>query len=140
MISKLLASPPLAAQGDSLSQQLSGLVIVFLALCAVWAAMEVVGFLFQRNAPRGDAAPSAAPAPTPVAAPAAAPVAAPAAAAVAAPAAATPAAVPLAVIAAAVHAVMRGQRYRVRAIATGEMHVEWAHEGRRDIFASHRLR
>jgi Na+-transporting methylmalonyl-CoA/oxaloacetate decarboxylase gamma subunit len=107
---------------DSLIFQLNGLVVVFLALGTIWGMMEIVGLLFRRRAPAVPVAPAAA-------------------------LAATGAALPadgfdgrtLALITAAVHVTL-GRGYRVRAISTGDVRVEWAQEGRRQIFASHKLR
>ena len=109
-------------------------IIVLLAVIAV--------LLF-----RGKAAPAAVPPPPqaqpqpkPSARPAApAPVAAPAPAP--APAAVAPEAIPAhlpALIAAAVHMALEGQAHRILRIepASGN----WAREGRRDIFTSHRIR
>lgn len=112
---------------DALVFQLNGLVVVFVALGSIWLAMTVAGWFFRRAAAK------------PMAVPAGPAAAAPAA--TAAPEAAGDGLEPetLAEIAAAVHATL-GPRYRVRAVATGDMHIEWAQEGRRQIFASHKVR
>ena len=113
--------------GESLPYQLTGLAVVFIALGLIWVALEAMGLYFKRRAP----------APTPVAAPA--PVPAPAAAA---PAPAAPTGIPpelLAVIAATVQVSLEGP-YRIQAIVPVNPGQDWAHEGRRQIFASHQIR
>lgn len=125
----VLAERP--AWSDLLIFQLNGLVVVFVALGSIWLSVTVAGWFFRRaEAAKRAATPAgrAAETPAPAAAPAAMPV----------PEGGIDAET-LAAIAAAVHATL-GARYRVRAVATGDMHIEWAQEGRRQIFASHKVR
>jgi Na+-transporting methylmalonyl-CoA/oxaloacetate decarboxylase gamma subunit len=102
---------------------LNGLAVVFIALGLIWLSLEVLGYYFKRTA--------IAPAPEiPVVV--AAPVAAP---------------VPdntlspelIAVIAATVRVSLEGP-YRIQAIVPVPAGQDWAHEGRRQIFASHQVR
>jgi Na+-transporting methylmalonyl-CoA/oxaloacetate decarboxylase gamma subunit len=112
---------------EMLSFQLTGLLIVFLALGSIWFALEIIGRIFRYLEKR------------PAPGPAAPPTAAPAAAAPApAPAPGVPAEV-LAAIAAAVHVTL-GPGGRVAAVRSIPTDQDWAREGRRQIFASHRLR
>ncbi|MBW7893603.1 MAG: OadG family protein [Opitutaceae bacterium] len=108
--------------GESVGFQLTGLFVVFLALASIWLALTLVGQWFKRRAPvPAKAAAAAAPAP--------------------APAVATdeiPAEV-VAVIAAAVQVSLSGS-YRIQAIVPATQAQDWAHEGRRRIFASHHVR
>lgn len=109
--------------------QLNGLVVVFIALGSIWGAVEIVGYFFKRGAAASTAGISP-------------PAVAPAGAAVSTPPAQGAEGIDpqtIVVIAAAVHATL-GARYRVRAITTGDMNIEWAQEGRRQIFASHKVR
>lgn len=125
-------------------------MIVFLVLGSVWFARD----LSRRDRKDGQSAPVAAALPAAPVAPEVAAPAAPAAplsfvpaAAPAAPVSGTPAVhVPgiphehLAVITATVHHVFRG-RARLAGITRSHVHdSRWAHEGRRDIFTSHRIR
>lgn len=133
-----LALPPgLLPTHPSLSEMLSfqatGLLIVFLALGSIWFALEIIGRIFQFWEKRRAAVPT--PAPTPAPAPAAAIPAEP-------PPAAADEGVPagvLVAIAAAVHETL-GPRGRVAAVRSITTDQDWAREGRRQIFASHRLR
>lgn len=112
--------------GESLPYQLTGLAVVFIALGLIWVALEAMGLYFKRRAP----------APAPVAAPA------PAIVPVAAPAPTAPTGIPpelLAVIAATVQVSLEGP-YRIQAIVPVNPGQDWAHEGRRQIFASHQVR
>ncbi|MFH1500175.1 MAG: OadG family transporter subunit [Verrucomicrobiota bacterium] len=122
------ASPILAALPEhpelsqTISFQLSGLVVVFLVLGSIWFLLEILGKIFVARAKA--AAKPAAPAPAPVPA---------------GPAAADDHIAPeiVALIAAAVHLTV-GAGHRIVAIAPLNPH--WALEGRRQIFASHRPR
>ena len=133
--------------GDSVVFQLDGLAFVFIVLGLTWAAIAVLGVYFKRAAiaAAASAAASAAAAKVQPAAPVV-PVAAPAPAVPAPIAPAAPAPAPItdlppelvAVIAAAVQLTLR-DAYRIHAIVPVAGH-DWAHEGRRQIFASHQIR
>ncbi len=129
MHSCLSSLPPLLAAalpsqpslGESIVFQLTGLVVVFIALGSIWAMLELTGQFFRRQAA----------APKPVAN---------------APVPATPApgaaGIPpetVAVIAAAVHAAV-GAHHRIEVIVPVGPSSDWAREGRRQIFASHQVR
>jgi hypothetical protein len=136
----MLLPPPLSAAvllaylpdfptlGESFGFQLNGLIVVMLALSSIWGTLELIGLYFKRaerlaraSAP-GPAAPTSAE--TASAVPATASGLAPET---------------VAVIAAAVYATVGG-RFRIHAVTPAELPVDWAREGRREIFASHRLR
>ena len=122
---------------EMLSFQATGLLIVFLALGSIWFSLEIIGRIFQflekRRAAVPTSAPEALPAQVPPAAIPAKPAPAPAAAATGVPAGV------LVAIAAAVHETL-GPRGRVAAVRSITTDQDWAREGRRQIFASHRLR
>lgn len=108
--------------GESIPYQLTGLAVVFIALGLIWVALEVMGLYFKRRAP--------------------APVVAPVSTTPVAPAPAVPAGLPpelVAVIAATVQVSLEGP-YRIQAIVPVNPGQDWAHEGRRQIFASHQIR
>lgn len=121
---------------ETLGFQLNGMIVVFLALASIWLFLEIVGRFFKRSAAEKSAAAVAAPAaavPVPVSAPAA-------------PASGRAPAVPaglapelLAAITVAVHVTL-GDRARVQAIVPVPLTQAWAHDGRRQIFASHQPR
>lgn len=114
---------------DSLPYQLTGLAVVFIALGLIWGCLELMGLYFKRTAPA-----KAEVVATEVLIPAAS-VAAPVAAPV-------PEGIPtelLAVIAATVQVSLEGP-YRIQAIVPVNTGQDWAHEGRRQIFASHQIR
>lgn len=129
---------------ESISFQLSGLVVVFLVLGSIWFLLEILGKIFAfraKSAPKTQTivCPGA-PAPAPAAA---APVAAP----MPVPAASddiSPETVVL--VAAAVHLALGGAAHRIVSITPQQSahglhpHAHWAMEGRRQIFASHRPR
>lgn len=137
------------------------LLILFLALGSAWFAVDLVRKLRAPaaspvSAPVVAPAPLVAPAPVPVApapvvvAPAPVSVAAPAPAPAPEPVEDCAPASHLAVIAAAVHHVFQG-RARLSAVMPAEVAIaghgvahaapiDWAREGRRDIFVSHRVR
>lgn len=110
------------ALGDSLIFQFNGLIVVFTALCSIWVVLEITGAFFRRRA--------AAPAP----APAAAPVATPSTAGQ------DPSPEIVAAITAAVHVTLGARNVRITAIAPASTSPDWAREGRREIFSSHRVR
>ncbi len=110
---------------ESIPFQLTGLAVVFTALGLIWLALKIMGSYFTSQAP----APAAVPAPVAVAAPV--PVAP------AIPAGLSPELV--AVIAATVQVSLEGP-YRIEAIVPVNPGQDWAHEGRRQIFASHQIR
>jgi len=122
----LAALPEHPGLGDSIAFQFNGMLVVFIALGLIWAAMALLGLFFKRR-----------PAPLPVPTPAR-----PATAASPVPPAPTaPAPLPpevVVAITAAVHATLRGS-FRIHAIVpvTGQ---DWAQEGRRQLFSSHQVR
>jgi Na+-transporting methylmalonyl-CoA/oxaloacetate decarboxylase gamma subunit len=103
---------------DSLIYQLNGLIVVLAVLSSIWAVVSTIGLFFQR---RAQAASPEKAGPTTVSAPIASP---------------EPAV--LVAIAAAVHAV-GGARTRVISVTAAETG-DWAREGRRQIFSSHKIR
>ena len=106
--------------GESIAFQFTGLLVVFTALGLIWLSLTLVGGFFRRRA-------AAAPQPTQAPAPAAVP-------------AATDLPPELvADIAAAVQVSLTGA-YRIQAIVPVGTGQDWAHEGRRQIFASHQVR
>lgn len=123
---------------DSLLFQLNGLVVVFIALGSIWGLMEVTGLFFRRHS-----AASSKPATAALASgisPSAALPAVPARAAAASPSAPPSADEDLtAVIAASVAAVV-GAPHRIHAVTIAADQLDWAREGRREIFASHHTR
>ena len=125
-----LPSPVLAnladnpAFSDVVRFQLTGLVVVFGALAVIWLLVEIVGAFFRKrdNASAQAAATAAA-----------------AAAPVEGPVDGIPEGV-VAAIAAAVQVTMDGQSYRVSSIKASRGNPNWAAEGRREHFSSHRVR
>lgn len=122
--------PPLS---DSLVFQLNGLAVVFVALGSIWGLLELMGWLFRlasraaaRAKEKADAASAAA------------------AAAAAAAATIQPEVVDqipnevVAAICATVEVALDGARHRITAIALDVPPLDWAREGRRAIFASHK--
>lgn len=120
----LATLPEYPSIGESVAFQLNGLIVVFIALGSIWGLLELMGVFFRRQksvAPPASAAPApVAPTPTPPAA-----------------AGLTPELT--VVIAAAVSTVLR-QPHRIHSIAAEPASSDWAHEGRREIFGSHRIR
>lgn len=109
---------------ESLGFQFNGLIVVLSALCSIWFVVEIIGLYFKRVERQARSAlPAASPAPA------------------AAEPESTSALGPelIAVIAAAVHATV-GPRHRIHAVTPAEPPVDWAREGRRQIFASHKVR
>lgn len=114
---------------EVLGFQLTGLVVVFVALGSIWGLTELTGFFFKRAAAR---TPQTAPQPAPAAT--STPVSSPAATM---PEALSPEI--FAVIAAAIQVALSG-RFRIQTITPIEHPRDWAQEGRRQIFASHKVR
>jgi sodium pump decarboxylase gamma subunit len=114
---------------ESLLFQLTGLVVVFIALGLIWMLLEIVGSFFKRKAARESrssvaVAPATASAGVPVAAPEAEKLAPEIAA----------------VIAAAVH-VYLDSSHRIAAIVPVDTHaIDWAREGRRQIHSARKVR
>jgi hypothetical protein len=131
----LAALPPNPTISETLVFQLNGLIVVSIALCSIWGAVELIGWFYKRAATA--AAKSPAPATSALAAGSIGASEAAEIGTAPAPSGIDPNTIT--VIAAAVHATLGG-RHRVRAITTGEVHIEWAQEGRRQIFASHKVR
>ncbi|MBP6864302.1 MAG: OadG family protein [Candidatus Didemnitutus sp.] len=121
---------------ETLGYQLNGMIVVFLALASIWLFLEIVGRFFKRSAAAQSAAAVAAPA-APVAATAPVPAAPAPSRAPAVPAGLAPEL--LAAITVAVHVTL-GDRARVQAIVPVPLTQAWAHDGRRQIFASHQPR
>ena len=118
-LASLLENPTLR---ELIEFQLTGLVVVFSALISIWVMLEIVGRFFRNRAP----------APASVARPVAAvPVVS---------AAAGPAPELVAAISAAVHTVLKGRPHRITSIKVVEGQPNWAAEGRREHFSSHRVR
>lgn len=116
---------------ETISFQLSGLIVVFLVLGSIWFLLEILGKIFALRAK--SAAPAAKT--TTIVCPGA-------------PASATPSPTTqvdsvapeiVALIAAAVHLTV-GAGHRIVAISPVPHNAHWAMEGRRQIFASHRPR
>lgn len=119
---------------EVISFQATGLMVVFLALGSLWFLLSIAGRIFAFRDARIAATKAAAapPAPLPVVAPTPVP-------AEAAPSVSGPAPAVLAAIAAAVHVTL-GNRARVLSVSPVRVDGDWAREGRRQIFASHRVR
>jgi Na+-transporting methylmalonyl-CoA/oxaloacetate decarboxylase gamma subunit len=114
--------PDRASLSELLQFQLTGLIVVFTALCSIWILLEIVGSFFKRQAAN---------------APAAAPVTAPT---LAVPADADLPATTVAAIAAAVYITLDGKPHRITSIKPAAPSGGWASEGRREHFSSHRVR
>ncbi len=149
--------PPVA---ESIAYQLSGLLVVLLALGGIWLMLETIGALFRRSdgeAKSRAAAPTDSPSvvepriePVDVANEPISPslthalIAGTVHAAFQGRArimgvAAVPSPEVQAIIAAAVHSIFDG-RARIVAVKPLNTDTSWAREGRRDIFVSHRVR
>lgn len=114
--------PDKANFSELLQFQLTGLVVVFTALCSIWILLEIMGTFFKRQAAN-------APKPTPVsAAPASRPIED-----------GIPAGT-VAAIAAAVYIALEGKPHRITSIKPATPSGNWASEGRREHFSSHRVR
>lgn len=109
---------------ESIAFQLNGLIVVFIALGLIWGMLEIMGIFFRRAERKA--------VPTPGAIPAAAPL----------PAATVPEGVTLEQVAAITAAIefTFGPNHRIEAIVPYEPVLDWAQEGRRQIFASHKTR
>ncbi len=146
-MSPLSIVPPLAIAlpddpglGDLIAFQLNGIIVVATALILIWGLMELLGAFFRRAeaaASAKAAANSTANAPATANALTAAPAGAGPAAAPAAPRAIPPD--DLVLIFAAVHATL-GPRARIISLAPRPEARDWAAEGRRAIFATHKVR
>lgn len=114
--------PPRPSFSEVLEFQATGLVVVFGALAVLWILLELMGAFFRRRP-----AATAAPAPSPQSA-------------------AAPTAEDgltdgvVAAIAAAVHVTMKGQPHQITEIKPSKNNPNWAAEGRREHFSSHRVR
>src|SRR5690606_21671945 len=107
---------------EAIAFQLSGLVVVFVALGSIWGLLELMGLFFRRRVE------VAKPQPAPVMTKPATQVA--------------DSRIPpeiLAVIAAAVATVVK-QPHRLNVVAAEAPPRDWAREGRREIFGSHKIR
>jgi hypothetical protein len=124
LASALPADPGLL---DLVVFQINGLIVVTLALGLIWGLMEISGACFRKSAA---AASARSPAPNPEGSATNTPLAPPAGAG--------PSPLHVALITAAVHATL-GPRARVVALAKPHA-PEWAAEGRRAIFATHKVR
>jgi hypothetical protein len=129
MTISLLLCPPLAriseypSFGESVAFQLNGLVVVFLALGSIWGLLELTGLIFRRK----DAL-----AVTPLPAIPAKPDSIPASSEDVSPEI-------FAVIAVAVATVI-SQPHRISQVVAETPPRDWAREGRREIFGSHKFR
>ena len=111
-----------ASFSEVVEYQLVGLLVVFTALCSIWILLEIIGTYFKRQAAN-------APKPVATRARAVAPVVD-----------ATLPAATVAAIAAAVHIAIGGKPHRIASITPAAGAQNWASEGRRDHFSSHRVR
>jgi Na+-transporting methylmalonyl-CoA/oxaloacetate decarboxylase gamma subunit len=120
---------------ESIRYQITGLMVVFIALGLIWVLMEILGVFFRRLAATQAAAKAAAKAATQaaIAVQPVSPSVQPAA-----PAPAIPCET-LAIIVAAIHCKLNNRPHRILSIEPADQH-DWAREGRRDIFSSHRVR
>jgi hypothetical protein len=113
---------------ESLGYQINGLVVIFLALGLIWSVTELVGLYFKKQIALAEARAEAVP------------TAPPFIDTQAEPKAKSNGHLPLELvvaITAAVKVVLRDRRHKVHGIST---HTDWAREGRRQIFASHKVR
>ena len=129
--------------GDSIVFQLDGMLVVFITLALIWASITLLGIYFKRAAIMAAASAAATAAtqtrPAPSVPPATPVPGVPVESADASPLASSDLSPELvAVIAAAVQLTLR-DAYRIHAIVPVAGH-DWAHEGRRQIFASHQIR
>lgn len=110
--------PPRPSFSEVLEFQATGLVVVFGALATLWVLLELMGAFFRRRTPEVTA-PKAADAPAVTDGLTEGVVAA---------------------IAAAVHVTMKGQPHQITEIKPSKNNPNWAAEGRREHFSSHRVR
>jgi len=103
---------------DSIVFQFNGLIVVFAALSLIWGMLEVMGFYFRRVHHVPEPEPAAVAGPGEYAGVSPEQVAA---------------------ISAAVMTLV-GTPHRIQAIVPADPELNWAQEGRRQIFASHRTR
>ena len=120
--------PEFPSLGESLEFQLTGLAVVFIALSSIWGLLELMGWIFRAIAKRADRrVPPPAPSPLVTLSPG-----------FASRNGALPTEV-AAAITAAVFVVCDGQHCRIASITPADAGFDWAREGRREIFASHRM-
>jgi hypothetical protein len=124
----LASLPEYPTLWESLQFQLTGLIVVFIALGSIWGLMEIMGWAFRRLAITQAATPSTAASPIVANEASPAPVA-------------EPAEIPVeifVIIAAAVHVMTDGKPHRIVTVTPHDPSFDWAREGRRAIFASHK--
>ncbi len=102
--------------------QATGLVVVFSALITIWIFLELLGKVFRNRAPAPAAAQPTAPRPAAADAATGTPPQA------------------IAAISAAVHVALQGRAHRIASIKLAGGQPNWAAEGRREHFSSHRVR
>jgi len=110
--------------GEILEFQFTGLVVVFGALASLWVFLELMGMFFRHQAARN-------PGPTTQPKFSGEPLKPP------------PEKLPpelVAVLAASVQVALKGRRHRVVSITQTTSTSNWAAEGRREHFSSHRVR
>lgn len=115
----LASLPAYPSIPESLAFQLNGLIVVFIALGAIWGLMELSGVIFRRQSQRQNLE-SVRPAIVPQRSEEVPPEI-------------------LAVIAAVVATVIN-QPHRINRVSTESPVRDWAREGRREIFDSHKVR
>lgn len=118
LFAELSARPGLA---ETLKFQATGLVVVFGALALIWVLLEIMGAIFRQRSAHKIVLP------------------APSSAAASPDSDEFPAGV-VAAIAAAVHITLRGQPHQITSIKASKNSSNWAAEGRREHFSSHRVR
>ena len=107
---------------ETLEFQATGLVVVFGALAVLWILLEITGAFFRsRPAKVVTPKPSSEPEPLPIEDDGLSEGV-------------------VAAIAAAVHITLRGQPHQITSIRASRDNPNWAAEGRREIFSSHRVR
>jgi hypothetical protein len=121
----LAALPPHPSVVEGIKYQINGLIVVFLALGTIWGVMELIGGLFKAQEARNQLARKQRAEPT-----------------VSPSSDSNNTTIPgeiAATISAAVVIALQGRSHRIHAIAA-HPDVDWAREGRRQIFASHKVR
>ncbi|ACB76592.1 OadG family transporter subunit [Opitutus terrae] len=118
---QLATLPEYPSFGDSVAFQFNGLIVVFIALGTIWALMEITGRLFRRGQQTAVLPPTSRLGTSPVA---------------------NDGRLPGEIVAAIVAAVAAEveRPHRIAAIMPVELTADWAREGRREIFASHKTR